>query len=336
MPKFVTSLGIIVLVLLALAAIGITATIGWRPFFGSKSRALTDRKFEVTPERLKRGTYLAEHVSSCTDCHTLFKDGPNGQESVAAMKGAGQLFPIPGFPGRLVAPNITPDSETGIGAWTDDQLARAIREGIGRDGNTLFPLMPYSHFRHMTDEDLASVVVYLRSLTPIRNPLPRSEVHFPVKYLVRGVPEPVTEPVQTDLSTPVSRGSYLVEIAVCSECHTAIKQGRPAMALKYAGGQVFDEPSGKIASSNITPDATGIGDYTEETFFKAMRTGYVDKRQLNTLMPWQFYAGQTDEDLKDIYAYLKTLPAISHHVDNTKPGTMCKKCGTVHGGGDAN
>ncbi|MEQ1354714.1 MAG: cytochrome C, partial [Candidatus Acidiferrum sp.] len=156
MAKFVKSLGIVVLVLLVLAAIGITATIGWRPFIGSKSRALTDRKFAATPERLKRGTYLAEHVSGCTDCHTLFKDGPNGQESVAAMKGAGQLFPIPGFPGRLVASNITPDPETGIGTWTDDQLARAIREGIGRDGRTLFPLMPYSHFRHMTDEDLAS------------------------------------------------------------------------------------------------------------------------------------------------------------------------------------
>ncbi len=70
--------------------------------------------------------------------------------------------------------------------------------------------------------------------------------------------------------------------------------------MKFAGGQVFDEPSGKIASANITPDATGIGGYTEETFLKAMRTGYVGKRQLNTLMPWQFYAGQTDEDLKNL------------------------------------
>lgn len=336
MAKFVKSLGIVVLALLVLAAIGITATIGWRPFIGSKSRALTDRKFEVTPERLKRGTYLAEHVSGCMDCHTLFRDGPNGQESVAAMKGAGQLFPIPGFPGRLVAPNITPDQETGTGTWTDDELARAIREGIGRDGRTLFPLMPYSHFRHMTDEDLASVVVYLRSLTPIRNVLAASEVNFPVKYLIRGVPEPVTSAVQADLSTPVSRGRYLVEIAVCSECHTPIKRGQPIAAMKFAGGQVFDEPSGKIASANITQDATGIGSYSEETFLKAMRTGYVGKRQLNTLMPWQFYAGQTEEDLKDIHAYLKTLPAISHHVDNSKPGTMCKKCGAVHGGGDEN
>ncbi len=130
MAKVTKSLGIVVLVLLVLAVTGITATIGWRPFIGSKSRAVTDRKFESTPERLKRGTYLAEHVSVCTDCHTLFKNGPNGQESMAEMKGAGQLFPIPGFPGRLVAPNITPDRETGIGNWTDDELARAIREAL--------------------------------------------------------------------------------------------------------------------------------------------------------------------------------------------------------------
>ncbi len=336
MAKFMKGVGITVLVLVVLAAIGITATIGWRPFIGSKSRPLTDRKFDATAERLKRGTYLAEHVSGCTDCHTLFKNGPNGQEPVATMKGAGQIFPLPGFPGRLVASNITPDPETGIGTWTDDQLARAIREGIGHDGRTLFPLMPYSHFRHMTDEDLASVVVYLRSLPAIRNPLPATDVHFPVKYLVRGVPEPISGVVQADLSTPVSRGNYLVEIAVCSECHTPLKQGRPELPMKFAGGQIFEEPSGKIASANITPDATGIEDYTEETFLKAMRTGYVGKRQLNTLMPWQFYSGQTDEDLKDIYASMKTVPAVSHHVDNTKPGTLCRKCGAIHGAGDEN
>jgi mono/diheme cytochrome c family protein len=336
MSKFFKILGIVVLVVVVLAVIGISATIGWRPFLGPKSRALTDRKFEATPERLKRGAYLVEHVSVCMDCHTLFRDGPNGQENVATMKGAGQIFPVPGLPGRLVASNITPDTETGIGTWTDDQIARAIREGVDRDGHTLFPLMPYSNFRHMTDEDLASVVVYLRSLPPIRNALPATDIKFPVKYLIRGVPEPVTTVVTADLSTPVSRGSYLVEMAVCAECHTPIKRGRPEMALKFAGGQVFDEPSGKIATANITPDATGIGNYTEETFVKAMRTGYVGARQLNTLMPWQFYSGMTDEDLKAIYAYLRTVPAISHHVDNSKPGTPCRKCGVVHGAGNMN
>ena len=106
--------------------------------------------------------------------------------------------------------------------------------------------------------------------------------------------------------------------------------------MDFAGGQVFDEPSGKIASVNITPDPTGIGLYTEETFVKAMRTGYVGTRQLNALMPWQFYAGLTDEDLKAMFAYLKTVPVVTHHVDNGKAPTLCRKCGLVHGGGDSN
>lgn len=335
MAKFVKGVGIGVFVVVILVVVGISATIGWRPFIGPRTRTLTDRKFEATPERLKRGAYLAEYVAGCTYCHTQQEEGPNGPEVVSAKKGSGQVFPIPGLPGTVVAPNITPDRETGIGNFTDDQLARAIREGISHDGRTLFPMMPYTHYRRMSDEDVASVVVYIRTLPPLRNPLPRTDIHFPVKYLIRGVPQPVTETVQADLSNPVSRGEYLVNLSVCSECHTPRKRGRPDATMKLAGGQVFD-PSGKLVSSNITPDATGIGNYTEDMFVKAMRTGYVGKRQLSTVMPWQFYSGQTDEDLKAMYAYLRTVPPVSHRVDNTKAPTACKKCGEKHGAGDSN
>src|ERR1700719_2486484 len=212
MNKFVKGVGICVLVLVILVVVGISATIGWRPCIGSKKRALTDRKFEATPERLKRGEYLSEHVAGCTYCHTPQEQGPNGPELVRGQKGGGQFFSMPGFPGTVVAPNITPDPETGIGNFTDDQLARAIREGISHDGRTLFPMMPYAHFRRMSDEDLAAVVVYLRTLPVIRNPLPRTEIYFPVNYLIRGIPQPVTETVQADLSTPVNRGEYLVNL----------------------------------------------------------------------------------------------------------------------------
>src|SRR6202162_5293181 len=256
MNKFVKGLGIGVLVLVVLAVVGISATIGWRPFIGPKKRALTDRKFEATPERLKRGEYLSEHVAGCTYCHTPQQEGPNGPELVRGQKGGGQFFNIPGFPGTVVAPNITPDRETGIGNFTDDQLARAIREGISHDGQTLFPMMPYTHFRWMSDEDLALVVVYLRTLPPIRNALPRTDIHFPVKYLIRGVPEPVTGTVQADLSTPARRGEYLVNLSSCLDCHTPRKRGRPASRMKFAGGQVFDA-HGQIGSPNISPASTG-------------------------------------------------------------------------------
>ncbi|MEQ1473081.1 MAG: c-type cytochrome, partial [Candidatus Acidiferrum sp.] len=143
--------------------------------------------------------------------------------------------------------------------------------------------------------------------------------------------------VHPDMSTPVSRGQYLVMMAACSDCHTPMKRGQPVRGLEFAGGRVFEEATGKVASANITADpVTGIGNYTEETFIKVLRTGYVGTRQLNPLMPWQFYSGLTDEDLKAMYAYLKTVPAVSHRVDNSKPMTLCKKCGQVHGGGDEN
>ncbi|HEY8716293.1 MAG TPA: peptidoglycan DD-metalloendopeptidase family protein, partial [Candidatus Acidoferrum sp.] len=203
MLKILKALGVVVLLVLVLAVIGISATIGWRPFLGPKSRPLTDRKFDRTQERLQRGTYLAEHVAGCIDCHSPVKDGPTGPEMADRSKwGSGQIFNILGFPGRLVAPNITSDPETGVGNFTDDQLARAIREGISHDGKTLFPMMPYSHFKDLSDEDLASIIVYVRALPPIKSSLPPTAVNFPVKYLVRTVPEPVTHPVQADLSTP--------------------------------------------------------------------------------------------------------------------------------------
>lgn len=337
MRGFVRGVGVTVFALLVLAVIGISVTIGWRPFLGPKTRALTDRKFEATPERLKRGTYVAEHLAACVDCHTPFETTPGGSENMLHKKASGQIFPIPNFPGTLVAANITPDPETGVGKWTDDELARAIREGVDREGHTIFPMMPYTHYRGMSEEDVASVVVYLRSLPAIRNPLPATVVNFPVKYLVRNAPEPVTGEVHPDMSTEVSRGQYLVRMAACSDCHTPIKRGQPEHDLEFAGGRVFDEPTGKIASANITPDpSTGIGNYTEETFAKVLRAGYVGARQLNPLMPWQFYNGLTDEDIKAMYAYLKTVKPIVHHVDNSKPFTACKKCGEAHGAGDTN
>ncbi|MDP9146115.1 MAG: cytochrome c [Acidobacteriota bacterium] len=334
--KFLKGLAILVVALLILGVIGVGTVIGWPVFFGPKSRALTDRKFDSTPERLKRGAYLAEHVAACMDCHTPFETGASGPEATAPKLGSGQIFPDEGLPGLLVAPNLTPDPETGIGSWSDDQLARAIREGVGHDGRALFPLMPYLHYRQMSDEDLASLVVYLRALPPVRHPLPSTNIRFPVKYFMRTLPQPVGQVAQPDVSTPVNRGKYLVNIAACADCHTRPNHGKPAPGLEFAGGRNFTGPWGVVTSANITPDPTGIANYTDDTFLKALRTGYVGTRQLNTLMPWQNYAGQTEEDLKAIFAYLKTLSPVTHRVDNSKPGTACRKCGMVHGGGDAN
>ena len=143
-------LGYVLLGLLVLLAIAITFTIGWRPFIGPKSRPLTSRKFEPTHERLAHGQYLADAVLACFACHSAF-DEKSDPPAITSKKGIGRVFLEKGkF--RVVAPNITPDPTTGVGNWSDDALVRAIREGITQDGSALFPIMGYSHFRHLSKE----------------------------------------------------------------------------------------------------------------------------------------------------------------------------------------
>ena len=302
----------IVLCLVALLAVGITLTIGWRPIIGPRSRPLTNRVFERTPERWARGKYLVENEAACADCHSPHDWTKHDAPITLGMEGAGQdMSALKGLPGHVVAPNLTPDSETGSGTWSDDALARAIREGIGHDGRALFPMMPYQMYRHLPDEDLASIIVFLRSLPPVRNPLPKTAIIFPVKYLIRSAPEPVRDPVPApDVSDPVKRGAFLVTIAGCRDCHTPVDHGEPIPDMELSGGQIFDGPWGRVVSANLTPDPSGIPYYDETLFLQAIRTGYVGKRPLNQIMPWRHYGGMTDEDLKAIFAYLKTLKPV--------------------------
>ena len=337
MLKILKIAAFVVVGLIVVLAIAVSLTIGWRPFIGPRARPLTNRTFERTPERLARGRYLVENFG-CFDCHGEHDWTKHDAPLIEGTRGAGYAdFPMAGLPGRIVPPNITPDPETGAGNWTDDMLARAIREGIGHDGRALFPFMPYPDLRHMSDEDLASVIVYLRSIPPIRKALPKTEIIFPVKYLIRSVPQPITEPVpQPDVSTPVKRGEYLVTIAGCTDCHTPQAKGQPIRGLEFAGGFILEGPWGRVASANITPDPSGISYYDEALFLEMMRTGYVKARKINQIMPWSDYRNLTDEDLKAIFAYIRTLKPVKHRVDNTEPPTFCKLCGSSHGAGNQN
>jgi len=331
-------LGTTALVILALLIVGITFTIGWRPFIGPRTRALTDRKFEATPERVARGRYMVNAVYGCLACHSERDQKAEGMPALADKVGAGTVFGEGSeLPGRIIAPNLTPDKETGAGNWTDDMLARAIREGIGHDGRTLFPVMPYGNYREMPDEELASAIAYLRTLAPVKNSLPQSEIIFPVKYLIRNAPQPVTAPVpQPDLPNPVKRGEFLVRMASCKDCHTAQEKGQVKAGLEFGGGLLFNPPKGTVMAANITPDASGISYYDEALFLQAIRTGKVKARTLSPIMPWYFYRNMTDEDLKAVFAYIKTLKPVKHTVDNTEQPTACKVCGMKHGGGEKN
>ncbi len=233
--------------------------------------------------------------------------------------------------------NLTADPETGLGNWTDDEIVRAIREGVDRTGRTLFPLMPYERFHQMSDEDVASVVVYLRSLPAVRNSLPSTNISFPVRYLIRAAPQPLTSPVPPrDASTPAARGAYLVEIAGCADCHTPQKNGAPIQGLAFGGGLILERPWGRVASANLTPDPSGIPYYDRQLFLQVMRSGSVKARPLNAIMPWTQYRDMTDGDLSDVFAYLQALKPVRHHVDNTDAPTFCKICKTSHGAGATN
>lgn len=317
--------GLLVVVL----AVAITFTIGWRPFLGPKKRSLTNRHFDRTPERVTRGRYLVQGLLGCEICHSPKDWTQHGAPNQPGMELAGQPLPIPDFPGTIVAPNLTQDADTGSARWTDDQIARAIREGIKHDDSILFPMMPYSSYKSLSDEDLASVVVYLRSLAPVRNPLPLSRINFPVNYLVRGTAEPILDPVSgPDASNVLARGKYMVRLG-CG-CHTVSDQ------RGYSGGEHLAGPWGEVTSVNITPDASGIAYYNEATFIAALRTGYVGARKLNSIMPFGEFNNLTDDDLKAIFAYLQTLPSVKHRVDNSLPPTYCKLCKQKHGAGDQN
>ncbi|HEX4488859.1 MAG TPA: c-type cytochrome [Terriglobales bacterium] len=326
----------VVLVLIVLLVVAINFTIGWRPFLGPKARPLTSRKFESTPARLERGKYIAG-TRGCLGCHSPHNWTVRGAPFVEGKLASGAHLNYADLPGKVVAPNLSPDPKTGAGNWTDDQFARAIREGIGHDGRALFPMMPYEKFRHMSDEDLASVIVYLRSLPAVRNALPPTELIFPVKYLIRSAPQPVTEPVpEPDRSDQVKWGEYLVTNAACAECHSpAVGHERPA-SLALSGGFHLGGPWGDVASANITPDASGIGYYDEALFIQALHTGYVKARALNSIMPFGEFKLFPDDELKAMFAYLKTVKPVHHRVDNSLPPTDCKVCRGKHGGGNLN
>ena len=338
MGRWARALLLTLAAVVVLLAVAITFTIGWRPFIGPKARPLTDRRFESSPARLQRGEYLARSVAGCVACHSELDTSVDGLPIKAGTALGGRSWADEGLP-FLVASNISPDRETGAGGWSDDTLARAIREGIGHDGRTLFPLMPYGNFRNMSDEDLASVIVYIRSLAPVSKRLPKTEVPFPVNRFINAVPQPIEAPVpEPDLSTPEKRGQYLLTLASCGDCHTPMdERGQVIPGLDFAGGATFRhlnrEPK---AASNITPAVNGIPYYSEDLFVEAIRTGRVRERKLSDVMPWGAYRGMTDEDLKAIFAYLKTLKPIDHYVDNAQPPTRCARCTLEHGGGERN
>lgn len=287
-------------------------------------------KVETTPARLARGKYIFEDLSDCAGCHSMRDFSRFGAPVIGGGMGIGFIFPAElGLPGTVVAPNITPDLETGIGAWSDGEKIRAIREGISRDGHGLFPMMPYRFYRNMSDEDVYAVVAYMNALAPAKNPLPRTSINFPVFLFVKGVPQPVIGPVAPpDRGNRWKYGEYLTTIGGCADCHTPLKSGRPAENMRFGGGREFHLPSGVVVSANISSDAkTGIGTWTEQHFLDKFYQyiEYAEKGSPKvgpeglTLMPWLGLSQLPPEDLGAIFTFLKSQPAVFNPVE-THPG----------------
>ncbi len=281
-------------------------------------------KVEITPARLKRGQYLFEVLADCDGCHSPRDFTKFAGPVDPRTRGQGQVMPAElGLPGKVVAPNITPDLETGIGSWTDGEKIRAIREGVSKDGRALFPFMPYQYYRSMSDEDVYSLVAYLNTLPPKRNALPRSKLNFPVNVLIKGAPRPVGPVPHPDRSNRLEYGRYLVTVAVCAECHTQADGGKLNQEMLFAGGREFRIGPYMVNTPNITPDTeTGIGAWSEERFvakfagYRSFAEGSAPAAsQANfTLMPWLGLCRLEDDDVRAIYAYLRTVPAKSNAV----------------------
>jgi hypothetical protein len=286
-------------------------------------------RVEITAARLERGKHIVENLSDCFGCHAERDFTRFALPVIRGTEGAGiGRMPLQGLPGDIEVPNITPDKETGIGAWTDGEIVRAIREGVDKDGRTLFPLMPYPAYRYMSDEDVYSVVAYLRSLAPIRKSHPRSRVTFPVNLFIKSVPAPVGHVPGPNRSDKLAYGKYLVTIADCLECHTQEVKGRLVAGKEFAGGRLFETPGGaSVYTANLTPDNdTGIGVWTEERFIQKIRSylpyaeGESPKAGAEsfTIMPWLSFCHLSDQELSAVYAYLRTLPPIYNSVEKHK------------------
>lgn len=313
----------ILLSLLALLAVSATGFAAFVFLARPLSRAPQDVVAGAAPERLARGEYLAMATTGCIDCHSKRDFTRYAGPPVAPLGAHADCFDEGvGVPGLVCPPNITSDRETGLGAWTDGEILRAMREGVSRDGRPLFPLMPYEDFRHLSDEDALSIVAYLRTLPAATYKAPLPKLDFPLPVVIRFIPKPLEGPViAPPRSDAMAYGKYLTTVGGCAFCHTTLDaQMTPIPGREWAGDNEFRGPWGVVRTANLSPDETGLGEKTKENFIGLFRAfgsveGEVPQGAPNTIMPWALYKNLTDEDLGIIYDYLKAQKPISHVVE---------------------
>lgn len=193
-----------------------------------------EARSEPSAETVARGQALTI-AGGCTSCHT---------NDPARPFAGGKRIDTP-F-GAIYSPNLTPDRDTGLGAWSDEDFHRALRDGVAPDGSRYYPAFPYPNFTKLTRDDIAAIRAYLATLTPFRNEAPPPQLRWPLNYRVvmRGwdylfFRPGIFQPDQQK-SAEWNRGGYLVEGAAhCGACHTPKNMfGADRRGRAYGGGQV--------------------------------------------------------------------------------------------------
>jgi hypothetical protein len=274
-------------------------------------------KVDVTPERIERGTKLASML--CHSCHY------NDQTDKFTGR---ELTEVPQF-GKIYSANITHDSIAGIGNWSDGDIIYLIRTGLKPDGQYIPPYMP--KLINISDEDLYSIVAFLRSdnnwVKPDNTRASQSQPSFLTKFLVTVAFKPFPYPTKIipgpDTTNMIALGKYIaLDELECFNCHSKDFATddffTPEKSKGFFGGgnKLFTQEGKEIYTLNITPDKnTGIGDWTEDEFIKAIKTGIVPNGAPALRYPMQPYVNLTDKEAAAVYAYLKTVPAINNKVE---------------------
>jgi mono/diheme cytochrome c family protein len=252
---------------------------------------------------VERGEYLVRGPAGCGNCHTPL--GPEG--FIMDQELAGRVVEdSPAF--TAVAANITPAGR--ISGWSDAELARAIREGIRPDGTVIGPPMPITMYRGLGDDDLMSIVAFLRTVPAVENELPASVYNIPLPPAYGPPVESVTAPPR---GVTVEYGAYLAgPVSHCMECHTPMGPQGPLLETDLGrGGFEFHGPWGTSISANLTNSEDGLAGYTDDQIKTMITQGvHADGRQMLPPMPYGYLAKMTPEDLDAVVLYLRSLPGL--------------------------
>jgi len=266
--------------------------------------ACGEARAEPSAEIIARGKALAD-TGDCASCHTADPTKP-----FAGGKRIDTSF------GGIYSPNLTPDRDTGIGEWSDEEFYRALRYGVARNGSRYYPAFPYPNFTKLIRDDILAIRAYLATLTPFRNAPPPAELRWPLNYRVvmRGwnflfFRPGIFQPNQAK-SPQWNRGGYLVEgVAHCGTCHTPKNIfGADKRAQAFGGGLV----QGMFAPRLDAAARSGLKSWSAEDIAEYLQSGRNSHSHAGELMS-EVVVNSTskisDADVRAIAVYLKDLPA---------------------------